>query len=76
MVNQSRKSMTKADMISALRSRGVRGRLTSMRKGELHELLEQSTPPGHTTAERKDPPDPVHKGSKRQGPQVCPVDVA
>ena len=42
--------LTKADMISALRSRGVRGRLTSMRKGELHKLLEDSTPPGHTTA--------------------------
>ena len=38
MVNQPKRSMTKADMISALRSRGVRGRLTSMRKGELYKL--------------------------------------
>ena len=37
MVNQSKRSMAKADMVSALRSRGVRGRLTSMRKGELYD---------------------------------------
>jgi hypothetical protein len=65
MINPSKRSMTKADMISTLRSRGVRGRLTSMRKGELYKLLEESTPPGHTSAERKDPPEKIHKGSGR-----------
>ena len=72
MVNQSKRSMTKADMVSALRSRGVRGRLTSMRKGELYELLEQSTPPGHTSAERRHPPEKIHKssGHKKRKPSA------
>jgi hypothetical protein len=40
------KSMTRADMIAALKSRGQKGKLSKMTKSQLTALLEKTAPPG------------------------------
>ena len=41
-----KKSMTRADMIALLKSRGTKGRLSKMTKPQLKAMLEKTAPPG------------------------------
>ena len=41
-------AVTRSEIIAQLKSRGVRGRLSKMRKHELQELLKKSAAPGQT----------------------------
>ena len=48
-----KKSMTRAEMISTLKSRGQKGELSKMTKPQLKALLDKTAPPGAQTHEDK-----------------------
>ena len=48
-----KKSMTRAEMISTLKSRGQKGALSKMTKPQLKALLEKTAPPGSQSHEER-----------------------